>query len=92
MLPFPCPAQHLGCRHGAGDPVALHEIASHLPECPGVFHGFNAFGQNRVGEPLGQEDHALNDGAVAGILKHVANKTLVDLDDVHRKRAQVGQG
>ncbi len=91
FLPLACPVQNLPCGHRAGDTITLNKVTAHLPQRPGVFRGFHPFSEYRVGKPLGQEDHALHNGVVAGILKHVPHETLINLDDIHRQRAQVGE-
>ena len=52
---------------------------------------FHPFGQYGVVKTLCEENDAFDDGTVIGVGKHVADETLVNLDDIHGQGAQVGQ-
>jgi PAS domain S-box-containing protein len=78
-------------RHGARHPIALRQRAAQQQQGSTMLQRFNAFGNHRAVEGLGQAHHAVHNAQVVRVVQHVAHKALVDLDQVNRQVAEVRQ-
>ena len=81
-------------RQGRGEQEALAPAAAELDEHAGLVLGLDAFRHHRQAQVMGQVDDPGRDPAVVGVgvVPEALHEGPVDLDDVHGKLAEVGQG
>ena len=90
-LPVAHPAGQVFGRHGPGNGVALGMFAAQAHQHAAVCSGFHPFGHDVALESRSQPQHALQNGQVVGIVEHVADEALVNLQFLRGQALQVGE-
>ena len=78
-------------RHGSRNRVALPYAATDVQQPLAMGDRFHALCDDRPVEGLTQADDSFQDDPIFDILKHVADKTLVDLQGRDLQPPQIGQ-
>ena len=77
--------------HGARNGIPLTQLTAHLQQQMAMRLGLDAFGDDPALEGCRQADHPLQNGQVIRIIKHVAHKALVYLEQTDTQMFEVTQ-
>src|SRR4029077_4695319 len=79
-------------RERPADQVSLRLVTTHLLEQAEGRRVFDAFGDDPLAELVSKVDTRLDDGAIPFTGAHLQDEGTIDLDFVHGKSAQIGEG
>ena len=74
-----------------GNTVALGQLAAQFQQHPAVLNALHTLGDDLPAKSLGNGQDAPENSHVFRVLEKVADKTLVDLDQLGRQLLQVGE-